>query len=103
MKRRIGKIRIPAQFYTDPQRKNELYAIFANIIPWRIEDKVFSMTRLVWAECEAFDEVDPAKATTVYEFVFHDEMNRLYVDELYDQFGQAIAQTARRLDNRTER
>ncbi|MDP1947063.1 MAG: proton-conducting transporter membrane subunit [Nitrospirota bacterium] len=30
-------------------------------------------------------------------------MNRLYVDELYDHFGQAIAQTARRLDNRTER
>jgi len=30
-------------------------------------------------------------------------MNRLYVDGLYDRFGQAIAQTARRLDHRTER
>ncbi len=30
-------------------------------------------------------------------------MNRLYVDGLYGQFGQAIAQTARRLDKRTER
>ena len=30
-------------------------------------------------------------------------MNRLYVDGLYDRFGQAIAQTARHLDNRTER
>jgi len=30
-------------------------------------------------------------------------MNRLYVDGLYDQFGRAIEQTARRLDHRTER
>ncbi len=30
-------------------------------------------------------------------------MNRLYVDGLYDRFGQTIAQTARHLDRRTER
>jgi hypothetical protein len=30
-------------------------------------------------------------------------MNQLYVDRLYDRFGLAMAQTARRLDSRTER
>jgi len=65
-KRRIGIFEISDDLYRTDENKPFLQAIFSKIIPWRITDEPSRQTRIVYAECDKFDEVNQGEAAPNY-------------------------------------